>query len=68
MKRKIVCVIPARGGSKRINNKNIVNFGGKPIIYYPIVAAKKSKLFDFIHVSSDSEKILNIAKNDNLVI
>ena len=57
-----LAIIPARGGSKRIKNKNIISFAGKPMIYYPINAAKKSKIFDFIHVSSDSNKILNLAK------
>ena len=42
-KKNIVCIIPARGGSKRIKNKNILNFFGKPIIYYSINEAKKSK-------------------------
>ena len=51
-------IIPARGNSKRIKNKNIKNFCGKPIIYYSLVNAKKSKLFDKIHVSTDSHKIL----------
>ena len=46
--------------SKRIKNKNIISFG-KPTIYCQY-AAKKSKIFDFIHVSSDSNKILNLAK------
>ena len=53
-------IIPARGNSKRIKNKNIKNFCGKPIIYYSLVNAKKSKLFDKIHVSTDSHKILRI--------
>jgi N-acylneuraminate cytidylyltransferase len=42
-----LAIIPARFGSKRIPNKNIKNFNGKPIISYPILAAKKSKLFRF---------------------
>ena len=56
-----ICIIPARGGSKRIKNKNIINFFGKPLIYYSITAAKKSNLFKRIIVSTDSEKIANIA-------
>jgi CMP-N-acetylneuraminic acid synthetase len=60
---KIICIIPARGGSKRIPNKNIVNFHGKPLIAWTIEAAKKSKLFGkHIYVSSDSDKILEISK------
>lgn len=59
---KRLLVIPARSGSKRIKNKNIKNFFGKPIIYYPLELAVKSKLFDKIHVSTDSQKIANIVK------
>ena len=58
----IVAIIPARSGSKRIKNKNIKNFYNKPIIYYAIKAAKDSKLFNKIIVSTDSEKIGLIAK------
>ncbi len=57
-----IAIIPARGGSKRIKNKNIKNFLGKPIISYSISTAKKSKLFEKIIVSSDSKKIIKIAK------
>ena len=56
-----IAVIPARGGSKRIINKNIKNFCGKPIIAYSIEIAKKSKLFDKIIISSDSSKIAKVA-------
>lgn len=58
---KIIGIIPARAGSKGIKNKNIININGKPLIYYTIQAVKRSKLKDYI-VSSDSKKILNIAK------
>ena len=53
---KRLAIIPARGGSKRIKNKNLKNFFGKPLIYYSILAAKKSKIFSEIHVSTDSKK------------
>ena len=56
-----ICIIPARSGSKRIKNKNIFLFEGKPIIYYAITAAKKSNLFKRIIVSTDSKKIARIA-------
>lgn len=56
-----ICLIPARSGSKRIKNKNIKSFFGKPLIYYPIDVAKKSKLFDKIIVSTDSKKISKIS-------
>jgi pseudaminic acid cytidylyltransferase len=57
-----IAIIPARSGSKRIKNKNIKIFYNKPIIYYSIKAAKKSKLFSKIIVSTDSKKIGLIAK------
>lgn len=60
-----ICIILARGGSKRIPNKNIKKFYGKPIITYTINIIKKSKLFEKIIVSSDSPKILKIAKQNN---
>ena len=60
---KPVCIIPARKGSKRIKNKNIKLFAGKPLISYVIKTARKSKLFSRIIVSTDSRKIANIAKN-----
>ena len=59
---KPICVIPARGGSKRIKNKNIINFFGKPLIYYSIFTALKSKLFSRVIVSTDSLKIKKISK------
>lgn len=62
MKIKSICIIPARAGSKRIKNKNIINFYGKPIIAHSILTAKKSKLFSRIIVSTDSKKIQKIAE------
>lgn len=58
-----ICIIPARGGSKRIPKKNIKFFFGKPIIAYSIEAAVKSRLFDEITVSTDDNEIAEIAKN-----
>ncbi|AZV47275.1 pseudaminic acid cytidylyltransferase [Nautilia sp. PV-1] len=57
-----LCVIPARGGSKRIPGKNIKLFHGKPLIAHSIEVAKKSKLFNKIIVSTDSEKIAEVAE------
>ncbi len=57
-----ICVIPARGGSKRIPNKNIRAFCGKPIIEWSIEAALRSKCFDKVIVSTDSEEISEICK------
>ena len=53
-----VAIIPARKNSRRIKNKNIINFCGKPIISWPIAMAKKSKIFDRVIVSTDSKKFL----------
>ena len=58
---KCVAIIPARGGSKRVPKKNIKNFCGKPLIAYSIEMAEKSKLFEKIVVSTDSEEIADIA-------
>lgn len=58
-----ICLIPARGGSKRIPKKNIKLFLGKPIIAWPIEAALSSDLFDKIIVSTDDEQIADIAKS-----
>jgi len=59
---KPICIIAARAGSKRIKNKNVVNFFGKPLISYPIRVAIKSRLFEKVVVSTDSLKIAKIAK------
>lgn len=58
-----ICVIPARGGSKRIPRKNIKKFAGKPIIEWSISAAVKSKCFDRIIVSTDDKEIANFSKS-----
>ncbi len=57
-----VCLIPARSGSKRIKNKNILKIDNKPIINWTIQTAKNSNIFDVIYVSTDSRKISNIVK------
>lgn len=54
---KRIAIIPARGGSKRIPNKNIRDFCGKPMIAHILQAARESGLFDVIHVSTDSAVI-----------
>lgn len=61
MKRKVVAVIPARGGSTRIPHKNIVDFRGKPMIVWTLEAARDSGLFDRILVSTDSPDIAAVA-------
>lgn len=57
-----VCVIPARGGSKRIPRKNIKYFHGKPMIAYAIAAAIASEAFDQVIVSTDDEEIAQVAR------
>ena len=59
MGKKIV-IIPARSGSKRIKNKNLNFFFGKPIINYSIDLAINSKLFDIIHVSTESLQLVSL--------
>jgi N-acylneuraminate cytidylyltransferase len=58
---KILITICARGGSKGIPNKNILNFAGHPLVAWSIIQAKKAKNVDEIFVSSDSDAILKIA-------
>lgn len=60
--KKVLALIPARGGSKGIPNKNIKLFNGRPLIEWSIKLALKSKLIDKVVVSSDSLKIINISK------
>jgi pseudaminic acid cytidylyltransferase len=57
-----LCVIPARGGSKRIPGKNIKDFLGKPIIAYPIQIARDSGLFEEVIVSTDCAEIVQVAE------
>ena len=57
-----IAVIPARGGSKRIPQKNIKLFHGKPVIGYSIEAALESGLFDKVIVSTDSDEIATVAE------
>ncbi|MBA1438120.1 MAG: pseudaminic acid cytidylyltransferase [Epsilonproteobacteria bacterium] len=61
MKTKAICIIPARGGSKRIPKKNIKAFLGKPLIAYSIEVAKRSRLFEKIVVSTDDATIAKVA-------
>jgi CMP-N,N'-diacetyllegionaminic acid synthase len=59
---KILGVIPARGGSKGIPNKNIKDLSGKPLIYYTIIAAQQSTLLSETIVSTDSMLIKEVAE------
>ena len=58
-----LALIPARGGSKRITNKNIKSFAGKPIIGWTIEKAFKTKLFKKVLVSTDDKKIAKVSKS-----
>ncbi|MDC3159666.1 acylneuraminate cytidylyltransferase family protein [Prochlorococcus sp. AH-716-G10] len=57
------CLIPARGGSKGIPNKNIIELNGIPLIAYTVHVAKKSNLINKVFVSTDSQEIAEIAKS-----
>lgn len=59
---KNLCIIPARGGSKRIPRKNIKPFMGKPIMAYSIEAALESGIFDEVMVSTDDADFAEVAK------
>jgi CMP-N-acetylneuraminic acid synthetase len=61
-KKKLLCIIPARGGSKRIPDKNIRKLLGRPLIAYAIDAACKARSVDRVIVSTDSDKIAKIAE------
>ena len=61
--KEILAIIPARAGSKRIPNKNVIDLAGKPLIYYNINAAKNSKYITRIIVSTDGEEISRISKS-----
>ena len=61
-KKKIMCLILARGGSKRIPHKNIKKLVGKPLIAYTIECAKRSKYINRIIVSTDDKVIAKVAK------
>ena len=63
---KVLAVVPARMGSKRLKNKNLLNLGGKPLISWSIEAAINSKYIDQVVVSSDDEKVLAISKKFNV--
>src|SRR3989344_6152513 len=61
--KRCIAIIPARAGSKRIPDKNIKDFLGRPIISYPIQTAIESGCFDEVMVSTDSESISEIARS-----
>ena len=62
MKKTFLCIIPARGGSNRVPNKNIIKINGSPLISYSIKTAYDSNVFDRVIVSTDSSDIADVAK------
>ncbi len=63
MKPSILCVIPARGGSKSVPRKNIRDLAGKPLIYWTIKAAQESGVIERLVVSTDDEEIAIVARS-----
>jgi len=57
-----ICIIPARGGSKGIFKKNIIEVGGKPLIAWSIIQAIESKFVDSVYVSTDDDEIAQVAR------
>ena len=62
MEKKIIALVCCRQNSKGIKNKNIKNFGGKPLLYWTYKNILKSNLFDKIYLSTDGKKISKIGK------
>ena len=58
---KVLCILCARGGSKRLKKKNSKNLFGKPLIYHSIKQAINSKIFDKVVFSTDSNKLQKMA-------
>ena len=63
MQNKVVAIILARGGSKGIPRKNVLNLVGHPLVAWSVMQAKKTKEIDEVYVSSDSDEILEIAQS-----
>ena len=63
---RVVCMIPARMGSKRIPNKNLRDLGGMPLISHVIRAAKSANCFDAIYVNSESSRIGDLAVKEGV--
>ena len=63
-----VCIIPARGGPKRLPGKNIALLAGKPLLQYSIDVARASGLFEAVIVSSEDREILSVAENGGATV
>jgi CMP-N-acetylneuraminic acid synthetase len=68
VKKRLIAVIPARGGSKRIPHKNIRDFNGKPLIAWTIEAARNADIFERILVSTDDARIAEIARESGVEV
>ena len=64
----VICIIPARGGSKGLINKNILELNGEPLIARPIRHAKESGVVDTVIVTTDNEEIAKIAKQNGAIV
>lgn len=61
--KKVLAIIPARGGSKGVPRKNIKNLAGKPLLAWTIDEARKSKYIDMLILSSEDDEIIEIARS-----
>lgn len=61
MPERMLCAIPARGGSKRLPRKNVRNLAGKPMIAHTIETARQSGIFDTVYVCTDDQEIADVA-------
>ena len=66
--KSVLSIIPARGGSKGLPDKNILDLRGKPLISWSIEQALSSEYIDTVLVSTDSEIIMNIAKSSGAYV
>jgi N-acylneuraminate cytidylyltransferase len=66
--KRVLAIIPARGGSKRLPRKNILSIAGKPLIDWTIEAALSSEYVDEVYVSTDDQEIAGIASKHNISI
>jgi len=64
----VICIIPARGGSKGLINKNILELNGEPLIERPIRHAKESGVVDTVIVTTDNEEIAKVAKQNGAIV
>ena len=66
--KRVIALIPAKGKSERIKNKNLKKIGQRPLLWWTLDSAKRSKYIDEIYVSSDSSRILNYSKRHKVEV